>query len=425
MCGERSQVVRGQTLGMAPSALLHPFASPSSETFLTIVRGEGAAVFDDQGRRYIDAMAGLWYCNIGHGRAEMADAIADQVRRLAGYHIFDTFTNEPAEGLAAAIAHRAPLEGARVFLTNSGSEAVDTAIKLVRLRSALVGHPDRQLLVARHGGYHGTTYGGTTAQGLPLNREGFGPLVPDVVHVDRDDLGDVEATFAVHGERIAAVIAEPVLGAGGVHPPRPGYLEGLRKLCDEHGALLVLDEVISGFGRLGTWWGAERYGVTPDVVVFAKAVTSGYVPLGGVVVGRAVREVLEDDPDFVLRTGFTYSGHPTACTAALTNLEILERERLLERATGIGERLHRGLQSLHGDGLLTEVRGDAAIWGVDLLAEIGASAVRDRLLERGVIARSLSSQTIALCPPLVIDDADLDRCVDALGESVRQVIAGG
>jgi putrescine---pyruvate transaminase len=422
--GERSHVARGQTLAMAPTAFLHAFAKPSADRFITIVRGEGAAVFDDQGRRYVDALASLWYCNIGHGRIEMADAIAAQVRTLAGYHTFDIFTNEPAERLAASIAERAPIDGARVFFTNSGSEAVDTAIKLARLRSILSGHPDKQLVLARRDAYHGTTYGGMTAQGLPLNREGFGPLVPDVVHIDRDDPSDAEAVFREHGHRVAAVVAEPVLGAGGVFPPRPGYLDALRALCDEHDALLVLDEVITGFGRLGSWFGAEHYGVRPDLVTFAKAVTSGYLPLGGVVVGRAVRDAIEADPEYVLRTGFTYSGHPTTCVAALTNLEILEREHLLGRAGSIGERLAHGFGELVRAGSLAEVRGDGAIWGVGLVPETSALAVRDGLLRRGVIARPIGTHTIAFCPPLVIGAADQDRCVEALGESVREVAVG-
>ncbi len=210
----------------------------------------------------------------------------------------------------------------------------------------LRGEPHRTVVVGRQRSYHGTAYGGTSIQGLTANQEGFGPLLPDVVHVAFDDLGELEALFAAQGERIAAVVAEPVIGAGGVWPAPPGYFEGMRRLCDQHGALLVLDEVITGFGRLGTWFGAEHLGVVPDLQTFAKGVTSGYQPVGGVVVGRKVREPLEADPTFVLRHGQTYSGHPTACAAGLANLALLTDEELLARAPRIGARLSAGLGAL-------------------------------------------------------------------------------
>ena len=258
-----------------------------------------------------------------------------------------------------------------------------------------------------------------SVQGLPGNQAGFGPLLPDVVQVEHDDLADVERVFAEQGDRIAAVIAEPVIGAGGVMPPVPGYLEGLRRLCDEHGAFLILDEVISGFGRLGEWWGATRFDIRPDVVTFAKAVTSGYVPLGGVLVGPAVRAPLEEDPTYVLRHGHTYSGHPTACAAALANLTILRDEKLPARARPIGERLSDGLRGLEKDGLLAGVRGDGGVWAAVLPEGVAATPVRDRMLDHGVIARPIGADVIAFCPPLVIDDDDIDRCVDALDAALR------
>ena len=383
------------------------------------MRGEGAAVFDADGRRYVDALASLWYCNAGHGRAEIADAVARQMRTLAGYHTFDRFTNEPAEELTTLLAGMAPMPDARVALVTSGSEAVDTALKLVRLAQNLRGEEQRTVIVGRRHSYHGVTYGGMSVQGLPGNQAGFGPLLPDVVQVEHDDLADVERVFAEQGDRIAAVIAEPVIGAGGVMPPVPGYLEGLRRLCDEHGAFLILDEVISGFGRLGEWWGATRFDIRPDVVTFAKAVTSGYVPLGGVLVGPAVRAPLEEDPTYVLRHGHTYSGHPTACAAALANLTILRDEKLPARARPIGERLSDGLRGLEKDGLLAGVRGDGGVWAAVLPEGVAATPVRDRMLDHGVIARPIGADVIAFCPPLVIDDDDIDRCVDALDAALR------
>ncbi|MDQ3538905.1 MAG: aminotransferase class III-fold pyridoxal phosphate-dependent enzyme [Actinomycetota bacterium] len=411
--------------GSAPPAFLHPFAKPTATEFMRIVSGEGAIVTDDHGRSYVDAMGSLWYCNVGHGRAEIADAVAQQLRKLAAFHTFEKFTNDPADQLCEELVAIAPVEGARVFLTSSGSEAVDSAIKIARLAHAVGGQPQRQVIVSRRPSYHGVTYGGLAATGLPLNQEHFGSMLPDVVQTPHDDLGAVEAVFAERGERIAAVIAEPVIGAGGVYPPVVGYLQGLRRLCDEHGAWLILDEVICAFGRLGSWWGAERFGVRPDLVTFAKAVTSGYVPLGGVVIGGPVRRVLESDPALVLRHGHTYSGHPTACAAGLAALAITRREGLLDRASKIGERLASGLRSLADDGLIAEARGDGAVWAAGLHPDTDAVQVRDRMLTTGVITRPIGTATLSFCPPLVISDDDVDRCVTSLETAITELRRDG
>jgi putrescine---pyruvate transaminase len=399
---------------VAPKPFLHPFARPARADFLKIVRGEGAFVFDDSGKRYVDAMASLWYMNIGHGHYEMIEAIASQLRKLASYHTYEPFTNEPAEELAVRIAEIAPMERPRIFFTSSGSEAVDAAIKLARSAQIRARRPERALVVAREHAYHGTTYGGTSAQGLPANQQGFGPLVPGFVHIPNNDLAAAEMTFARHRGEIAAVIAEPVQGAGGVHPPAPGFLEGLRRLCDEHGAYLILDEVICGFGRLGSWFGAERFGIRPDLLTFAKGVSSGYFPLGGVIISRGICEVLEADESFVLRHGHTYSGHPTACAAGLAAIAITRREGLLERALHVGKRLEDGLRSLVRDGLLAEVRGDGGLWAAGLLPGQDSVAVRDAMLAAGVIVRAVNATTIAFCPPLVIGDKEIDRCAETL-----------
>jgi adenosylmethionine-8-amino-7-oxononanoate aminotransferase len=410
---------------MSVPTFLHPYARPAADrtSYLSIVRGEGACVFDDTGRAYVDATASLWFCQIGHGRAEMAEAVGDQLRTLDAFHCFDRFTNPAADELADALAAIAPMPDARVMLTSSGSEAVDTAIKLARMTSTRRGDHGRNLVVGRRHAYHGVTYGGLSVMGLPANQEGWGPLLGDVHAIDHDSLAGAEALFEERGHQIAAVIAEPVIGAGGVRPPEPGYLEGLRRLCDDHGALLVLDEVICGFGRLGGWWGAEVYGVEPDLVTFAKGVTSGYQPVGGVLVGRRVREALEADADFVLRTGHTYSGHPAGCRAALTNIAVLRDEGLLARALAIGVRIEPRLRALADAGSVAEVRGVAGIWAVDLLAGMDAGRVRDAMMARGVIARPLGTTTIALCPPLVITDAELDLTLDALADSITEVAA--
>ena len=382
------------------------------------MRGEGARVFDRDGNSYVDALASLWYCNVGHGRKEIAQAVAKQMDQLACFHTFDRFTNEPADALAELLVSMAPMPEARVFFTDSGSEAVDSAIKLVRLAHVRAGHPERTIIIGRQQAYHGVTYGGVSMQGLPLNQQGFGPLLADTLHVAHDDLDEVREVLERDGDRVAAIMTEPVIGAGGVIPPELGYLEGLRKLCDEYGAFLVFDEVICGFGRLGTAWGAERYGVVPDAVTFAKAVTSGYQPLGGVLVGRGIREPLEADDDFILRHGHTYSGHPTACAAALANIKLLQDESLFSKANVIADRLGGGLQQLATDGTLREVRGEGAIWAAVLPEDAVLPDVRDRMMANGVIARPLGSDTIAFCPPLVISDNDMGHCVDSLARSI-------
>jgi adenosylmethionine-8-amino-7-oxononanoate aminotransferase len=395
-------------------AFLHPYAKPTRESFVRIVRGEGALVWDSDGRELVDGMASLWYCAVGHGRGEIADAIASQARQLGAYSCFDPFTNEPADRLAEELCANAPMDDARVFLCCSGSEAIDTAMKLARIAHVQAGQPQRKLIISRARGYHGVAYGGTSAQGIAPNRENFGPFVDSVVQVPADDVETLATLMHERSDEIAAVLTEPVQGAAGIYPPQDGYLESLRRLCDRHGAYLIFDEVITGFGRLGSWFASHRYGVRPDLVTFAKSATSGYQPLGGVFVGAAPRAALESDGEFFLRHGFTYSGHPTACAAALCNLDILRREGLVARATHVGDRLRDGLRSLAADGLIDHARGDGAMWAAGLRADQNAVAMRDAMLANGVITRAINADTLTFCPPLVITDAQIDRIVDAV-----------
>jgi adenosylmethionine-8-amino-7-oxononanoate aminotransferase len=406
-----------------PGAFLHPYARPTrpDEEFIRVVRGDGARVWDDRGRVYIDGMASLWYANIGYGRAEIGAAVAAQMERIAAFHCFEPFTNEPAELLAARIAALSPLPDARVFFTSSGSEAVDSAIKLARIAQVRAGHPERSLIVSRGRAYHGVTYGGLSAQGLPANQEGFGPFVEGVVNVPPDDLEAMAQMMADHRGTIAAIITEPVQGASGVYPPVEGYLEGLRRLADQHGAFLVFDEVICGFGRLGAWFGAQHFGVRPDLITFAKAVTSGYVPLGGVIVGATVRAPLEADDAWMLRHGHTYSGHPTACAAGMANLDLIERDGLVDRAPHVGKRLFDGFGALARDGVLAEVRRCGAVGATRLAEGRDAFATRDALLDAGIITRAVNAETLTWCPPLVITDAEVDEIVDTLDTCARSV----
>ncbi len=401
-------------------AFLHPFAPPSREAFIALDRGKDAIVWDTDGNEYIDAMASLWYCAIGHGRDEMADAIARQIRTLETYSCFDPFTTPAADQLAERLVDLTPIPDARVFLCQSGSEAVDSAMKLARVAHVQSGHPERTLIISRMRGYHGTNYGGTSAQGLPVNKRGWGQLLPEVVQVPSDDIEALAKLMAERSDELAAVITEPVQGAAGVWPPEEGYLESVRRLCDQHGAYLVFDEVITGFGRLGEWFAADHYGVVPDITTFAKAVTSGYQPLGGVFVNGSIRAALEADPAFKLTTGYTYSGHATACVAALTNIAIIEREGLLDRAADIGHRLGAGIRSLADDGVFAGVRGDGAMWAAAMHPDQDAALIRARMLDRGVIVRPIADHSITLCPPLVTTDNQIDTIIDALAASATE-----
>ena len=398
-------------------ALLHPFSPPGMPEgdFVEIVRGEGSLVFDSNGREYVDAMANLWLCQVGHGRTEIIDAVTAQMHQMEAYNTFAPFTNGPAARVAEMVAERSPHPDGRVFLGCSGSDAVDTALKIARQVQQRRGQDGRQVIVKRTNGYHGTNFGGTSAQGIAPNREGWGDLAPHFVEVPHDDLEAAASIFADHGDRIAAVLTEPVQGAGGVFPPVDGYLEGLRRLCDDNGALLIFDEVICGFGRIGEWFGAQAFGVTPDLITFAKGVTSGYLPLSGVILSRHICEELEE-PGFLLRTGYTYSGHQASCAAGIANLELMTNEGLDTRANHVGDRLKEGLRALEADGLIESWRGMGAVYA----AELGRDSipVRNEILANGVIVRPIGT-CLAICPPLVITDDEVGRIIDTMAGALR------
>jgi putrescine---pyruvate transaminase len=402
---------------MAYPRVLHPFAVPArpADEFLEIVRGEGCRVFDGEGRSYLDGTASLWYCAAGHGRREIIDAIAAQLNEIESYHTFARFTNRPEQRLAELLVELEPIPDARVFFTCGGSEAIDSAIKLVRAGHKAAGDAGRSVFLSRHYAYHGVMLGGTSAGGLPANRDPFGTLLPDFFQVDRDSLSGMREAVAYYGpERIAAIMAEPVIGAGGVFPPPPGYLQGLRSLCDECGALLVFDEVITGFGRLGSWFASHHYGVTPDLTTFAKAVTSGYLPLGGVIVGPRLHGWLEADPAYLLAHGNTYAGHPTCCAAGVANVSLLRAEDLPARAAAAGARLRAGLEGLRDRPGVAEVRGEGLMQAIQLEPPLNPGAFTEALLERGVIGRGLPyANTVAFSPPLIISDEEVDELVAA------------
>ena len=405
------------------SALLHPFSKPSSDNFRTLVRSEGVRVWDDEGNEYIDGLGSLWYCQVGHNRAELVQAITNQLQTLSSYHTFAPMGSQISDQAAERIRSVSPFPDGRVFLCSSGSESVDSAIKIMRKVAILRGEPERQIILRRGRGYHGVNVGGTTLQGIPANREGWGDLLPKVLEIDPTNIESAASIFKEQGQNIAGVVTEAVQGAGGVFPPPDGFLEGLRRLCDDNGSLLVFDEVITGFGRTGNWFASDTYNVKPDLITFAKGVTSGYQPMGGVLVDRAICDLFEEDPDFVFMHGYTYSGHPAACAAAIANIDLIEKEGLVERAKHIGKRISQGLDALKSDGLLSEVRGVGAIWAGQIegaTIEQGL-AVRDKMTEKGVICRAING-ALAFCPPLIIEDQDIDHMIDIAEQAINEIM---
>jgi adenosylmethionine-8-amino-7-oxononanoate aminotransferase len=392
-----------------------------------ISRAEDVWVFDDSGKRYLDGTAALWYSNVGHGRREIIDAIRDQLDTLDAYQVFNDFANGPALRLAGELAERAPMDGAKIFFTSGGGDSIDTAAKMVRAYFSAIGQPDRTVLLHREHSYHGTHGLGTSLAGIPGNRVAP-PFVPDVVQTAWNDAEMLEETIRELGaERVAAFFCEPVIGAGGVLPPPPGYLEAAAEVCARHGVLFVADAVICGFGRLGNWFGIERFGVRPDLVVFAKGVTSGYQPLGGVVVSGRVAEPFWDRPGQVFKHGQTYSGHPVACAAALATIEVLERDGLLERARQTEETLAQALKGLADHPLVDHVRAGTGVLGAleldarQLAARPDLPAVLFAAIrERGVLVRPMGS-SLGFSPPLTVTDEHLDLMADAVRSGLDSV----
>jgi adenosylmethionine-8-amino-7-oxononanoate aminotransferase/carbon monoxide dehydrogenase subunit G len=405
------------------TAFWHPFANMAQVAGeeVVIVRGDGSEVVDKEGRTYIDATAALWYCNVGYGRAEIAAAVERQLRQLPAYSTFGAYANEPALALAERMARLSPLEDGKVFFTSGGSDAVDTSAKLARRYWHALGLPEKLTVIGRRHAYHGMHAWGTSLGGIPANVEGLGTLVPDVVHVDAASVDDLAAAIdRVGADRIAAFIGEPVIGAGGVLPPPDGYWPAVAELCREHDVLLIADEVITGFGRLGRWFGCERYGFVPDLLVFAKGITSGYMPLGGVVVGLRVQEPFWSGDGTWFRHGYTYSGHAAACAAGLANLDILEREHLVERVAELEPLLADQVHSLGDHSLVCETRaiGLTAAVEVDAEALDREPALLDRVValarEHGVLTRSLRGCALHISPPFVIAPGQIEAMVDAL-----------
>jgi putrescine---pyruvate transaminase len=398
---------------------------------LTIVRGEGATVFDAAGRPYLDALASLWYCNVGHGRAELADAAAAQMRQLAGYQTFESFSNPPAEALARRIAGLAPLPEAKVFFTpGGGSDAIDTAAKLTRAYWHAQGQPGKQAIISRAHAYHGMNAYGTTLGGIPANAEPFGPLVSGVEHVPWDDAEALDKLIGGLGAgRVGAFFCEPVIGAGGVYPPPEGYLARVQEICRLHDVLLVVDEVITGFGRLGTWLGSERFALEPDMIITAKGLTSGYAPLGALIVGPRVTEPFwRPGSTEIFRHGYTYSAHPASCAVGLANLDLIEREHLISRVTELEPVLADKLRPLADHDLVSEVRaGTGLLAAVEITARARAEdpGIGQRLVaeirDRGVITRLVRGVALQVSPPFIVTEQEIDQIAETFAAALDAV----
>jgi adenosylmethionine-8-amino-7-oxononanoate aminotransferase len=413
---------------------------------LVFASGRGATITDVDGREYVDGLASLWNVNVGHGRTELAEAASAQMTTLAFGSAYGGFGTAPAIKLAAKLAELAPGDLEVTYFASGGAEANDTAYKIARLYWKLRGEPDRVNIVSRIRDYHGLTYGATSATGLANFWKGFEPLAPGFLHAPSPDPyryageGSPGAAYAKALEdvilnaglgTVAAVVAEPVQGAGGVIVPPADYFPLLRQVCDRHKLLLIADEVITGFGRTGRWFAMQHWNVQADLMVFAKGVTSGYLPLSGVMMTREVHDTLKAVKG-PFAHGFTYSGHPTACAVGLRNLQILEDEHLVERAAERGAYLQKRLHELRSHDIVGDVRGLGLLAGVELVRDqntkesfdVSAGVARRvwlAALEDGVIVRPLTGDVLAMSPPFVISEQQIDRVVAVLDHALTRV----
>ncbi|MGA1079511.1 MAG: aspartate aminotransferase family protein [Steroidobacteraceae bacterium] len=425
------------------SHYLHPFTdfkALAAEGARVIERAEGVYLHDSEGRKILDGMAGLWCVNVGYGRRELAEAAYRQMQELPYYNSFFKSAHPPAIELAARLARLTPPQFRRVFFSGSGSEANDTIIRMVRRYWDLMGEPGRQVIISRENAYHGSTVGGASLGGMSAMHSQGGLPIPGIEHIEQPywyengiDLSPAEYGLRaasrlaecierIGPQRVAAFIGEPIQGAGGVIIPPETYWPEIQRICRHYGILLIADEVVCGFGRTGRWFGCEHFGFEPDLMTLAKGITSGYQPLGAVMVGDRVADVLvEQGGEFF--HGYTYSGHPVACAVALANLDILEQDGLVDRVReDIGPYLQERWRSLAEHPLVGEARGVGLIGALELVAHkpsrtffrdrgrVG-TICRDHCFANGLVMRAVRD-TMIISPPLVISRAEVDELVD-------------
>ena len=436
---------------------LHPFSDPASfhdKGARVIVRGDGIYIWDSENKQFLDAMSGLWCVNAGYGRTSITQAVAKQMDTLPFYNSFFHTSNVPAITLAATLVDLAPPGFHKVFYTGSGSEANDTIVRMVRRYWHVQGQPARQTIISRVNAYHGSTIAGASLGGMAAMHAQMGTVLPGIEHIGQpdyvhagqgmtaDEFGLVAAGWLedkireLGAENVAAFIGEPVQGAGGVIIPPATYWPEIQRICDRYGILLIADEVICGFGRLGAWFGSTVLGIRPDLIAFAKGVTSGYVPLGGVLVGDRVAAVLEQGGEF--NHGFTYSGHPVACAAALENIRILVDEKLVERvAEETGPYLKGAFAALathplvgYADSLgmvaglnLVRAKGATVHENVAFDAKLGVGLLcRGHMFDCGVVMRAVGERMI-VAPPLVMTCAQIDEMAGRIRNALDLTLA--
>ncbi len=443
-----------QELGeLARKHLWLHMAPQNGDTMTIIDKGDGCYVWDTEGNRYLDGLSGLFTVNAGHGRPEIAKAAGEQATDLGYFPIWGN-AHPPAIKLAARLAKLAPPNLNRVFFTTGGSEAVDTAWKLARNYFKLVGQPQRTKIVSRQHSYHGTTFGALSITGIPAIRQPFEPLVPGALHAQAaypyrcafcdsacnlQCANDIERVIEAEGaETIAAVILEPVQNTGGSLVPPEGYFDRVRKICDDHGILLISDEVICAFGRVGSWFGAQRFGYEADLLTFAKGVTSGYAPLGGVLISdRVAKPFLDSDNTFF--HGLTFGGHPVSCAVALANLDVMERENLPARVKSYESEFRAALEGLKDIPIVGDIRGIGYFYSIELVRdrvtrerlteqeckEVLKGFVGPRLLELGLLCRAddRAEPVVVLAPPLVAGPEQFAEMASALRVALTEAAA--
>jgi putrescine aminotransferase len=422
---------------------LHPFTDHKvlhEKKSRIITRADGVYIFDADGNKILDGMSGLWCVNTGYGRDELVDAATAQLRELPYYNSFFQCAHPPSIELAARLQEVSQPQLNHVFFAGSGSESNDTIVRMVRRYWDLMGQPERHTIISRENAYHGSTVAAASLSGMKLMHAQSGLPIPGIVHVaqpywfgsdrslSRDEFGIAAARSIedkineLGAEKVAAFIGEPVQGAGGVIIPPDSYWPEVQRICDEYGILLISDEVITGFGRLGEWFGADHFGTQPDFMPFAKGVTSGYLPLGGVMISDRVADVLIDKGGEFFH-GYTYSGHPAACAVAIENLAILQRENLVERVRNdIGPYLQKGWQTLADHPLVGEARMLGLMGALELVKskdplekfeeKQGVGTIcRDFLIDHGLVLRAVGD-TIVAAPPFVLTHKEADEMIE-------------
>ncbi len=433
--------------------LIHPLYHPDDhESPVVFDSGRGAVLTDIEGRRYIDGLSCLWNVNIGHGRPELAEAAAEQMRRLAFASNYTGSANEPAIRLATKLAEVAYPHLNAVYFTSGGAESNESAFKTARFFWKAHDRPDKVKVISRHLAYHGVTLAAMSATGMAPYHSMFGPLVPNFMQIEppyryraeydgpEDQYGAwaanklEEAILREGADTVAAFIAEPVIGGGGVIPPPAGYFERIREICNQYDVLFIADEVITGFGRTGKLFALEHWGVEPDIMTFAKGITSGYLPLGGMMISDKVQRAILDVPiEKKWMHAYTYSGHPTCCAVGLVNLDIILNERLSERAAVVGERLLNGLRNLSDHPNVGEVRGLGMMAAVELVADKKTKQptepslkISDRITyecrKRGLYSRA-RADVLMLAPPLMTPEETIDEIVQIVTDSIHVATA--